>query len=173
MRVGVGVALVVWWFSASRQLSAQRRDSLPVAVGARVRVILTERPVVRIVGAYVGADSARLTVHDERAGIPVGAEWREIESVELFRPGLTSGEAFGRGARAGAVIAGTLAVAGVAYGIVWDSRRTCDNVDECYPHSGVLGAVVLGYLGSVGGTIIGGTAGLLFRDRWKSVWRPR
>jgi hypothetical protein len=61
----------------------------------------------------------------------------------------------------------------VAYGIVWDARATCENVDECYQHSGVVAAVVFGYLGTVAGTVLGGTTGLIARDRWRTVWRNR
>jgi hypothetical protein len=83
---------------------------LAVAAGARVRVILHERPIVRIIGPFVRADSARVLVHDDRAGILVGADWKDIESIEVYR------------------------------------------------------------LITIGGTVVGGTLGLLFQDSWRTVW---
>jgi hypothetical protein len=152
-------------------LGAQRRDSLAVAVGARVRVILNERPTVRIIGAYVGADSTGVMVHDDRAEKLVATDWKDVESIEVFRRRLTNHEAFSRGARAGAIVFGTIAVAGLVTAIVWDARGGCENVDYCVPATLVI--LPVGYLFTIGGTVLGGTLGLLFQDNWRTVWRPR
>lgn len=169
LRVHVAAAAIAALAVAWSPALAQRRDSLAVAAGARVRVILYERPIVRIIGAYVGADSARVVVHDERAGILVGADWKDIESIEVFRRRLTNHEAFGRGARVGAIVFGTVAVAGIVTAIVADARGTCDDI--CIPATFV--AVPFGYLVTVGGTLVGGSLGLLFQDNWRTVWHPR
>ena len=156
----------------SGRLDAQRRDSLPVAAGARVRVILNERPIVRIIGPLVLADSAGVAVR--RPGAVVAAEWKDVESIEVFQRRLTNHEAFGRGARVGAIASGTVAVAGVVAAIVYDARGGCnhgDAADYCIPAT--LIAVPLGYLFTVGGTLVGGSLGLMFREDWHTAWRAR
>jgi hypothetical protein len=173
LRVHVAAAAIAALAVASSPALAQRRDSLAVAAGARVRVILYERPIVRIIGAYVGADSARVLVHDERADILVGAEWKDIEYIEVFRRRLTNHEAFGRGARVGAVAFGSIAIAGVVTAIVWDARGGCANSDAEFCIPATFLAVPLGYLVTVGGTLVGGSLGLLFQDNWRTVWHPR
>src|SRR5574338_1328727 len=142
----------------ARPLDAQHRDSLAVAAGARVRLILNERPVVRIIGAYVGADSVHVLIRDRRAGAIVSTEWKDIESIDVFRWRLTNHEAFSRGAKVGAIAFGTIAVAGLVTAIVWDARGGCDNVDYCIPATFI--ALPAGYLLTVGGTVVGGTLGL-------------
>jgi hypothetical protein len=170
-----GLGLVVaGWCAAPDVAVAQRRDSLPVAVGARVRVILHERPTVRIIGALVADDWDRVLVNQEETGILVGVEWKDIESIEVFRRRLTHHQAFGRGARVGAVVFGTIAVVGVVAAVVSDARGGCnrDEGDEyCVPATII--AIPLGYLATVGGTVVGGAVGLLFQDNWHTVWRPR
>ena len=163
--------LVACSCAVPRGLGAQRRDALPVAVGARVRVILNERPTVRIIGGFVEDDSTRLLVKQTRTGMVVSVEWKDIESVDVFRRRLTNQEAFSRGARVGAIVFGTVAVAGLVTAIVWDARGGCDNVDYCIPATVVV--IPVGYLFTIGGTLVGGTLGLLFQDNWHTVWRYR
>ena len=165
--IGVVVASLV-----ARPVEGQRRDSLSVAAGARVRVILYERPMVRIIGSYVESGYTRMLVADERTGIVVGADWDEIELIEAFEKRLTRVDAFGRGARVGAIVFGAMSAAALVTAIVYDVRGYCDAADDvCIPASLVV--LVEGGLLTIGGTIVGGTVGLLFRDRWRTVWRPR
>ena len=151
---------------------AQRRDSLPVAVGTTVRVILLERPVVRFVGPLAGQDSLRVLVDDRRAMSTVNIEWTAIETIEVRKRGLTSSQAFGRGARVGAIVFGTIGTAATIAGVAWDVRGGCreSNAEFCLPGSLI---VIPAYLVTVGGTVLGGVAGLLVRDRWHTVWRYR
>jgi len=149
---------------------AQRRDSLPVAVGTTVRVILLERPVVRFVGPLAGQDSLRVLVSDRRAMSIVNIEWTAIETIEVRRPALTSSAAFGRGARVGAIVFGTVGLAATVAGVTWDLRGGCRESDNEYCWPGSL-IVIPAYLLTVGGTVLGGVTGLMFRDRWHTVWR--
>lgn len=164
-------ALFACWLAAPGTVSAQRRDSLAVAAGARVRVILHDRPVVRILGDFVGADSTRLLITDGRVGMLIDVEWKDVESISVFQRHLGGREAFGRGARVGAVVFGTIAAAGLVTAITWDARGGCDDVDYCIPATLIV--LPLGYLFTVTGTVVGGTFGLLFQDHWRTVWRSR
>ena len=149
---------------------AQRLDSLAVALGTRVRVIVYERPPGKLVGPLVGKDSTRVYVDDDYSGRVMVAEWSSIRSIQVKRRNLLPSEAFARGARVGAIVFGTLGVGLVTYAIVWDAKGGCDNSEYCIPAT--LLAVPLAYLGTIGGTVLSGTVGLLFDGSWRTVWRP-
>lgn len=56
------VLLLLALAAAANSAAAQRRDSLPLPLGARVRVLVTERPPGKYSGSFAGADSLGVQV---------------------------------------------------------------------------------------------------------------
>jgi hypothetical protein len=151
-------------------LAAQRRADLAVARWSRVRVMVSERPPGKVVGEFVGADSIAVHVVDPSTGMAVAIDWSTVRSIDVRVGRRSARDAFGRGAQAGAIIFGTIAVLGIGYAIAWDLNDGCEGRDYCIPAT--LVAIPFGYLLTVGGTVVGGVAGLANRDRWRTLWPP-
>jgi hypothetical protein len=131
--------------------------------------LATERPPGKAVGSFAGADSTAVYVI-AGTGRPATAVPRAIvKSIEVSRRRLTATDAFGRGARVGAVVSGTLAAVLVAAAVAYDLNGECG---ECIPPASVI-AVPFGFALTVGGTAVGGVVALGFRDRWVRVWPRR
>jgi len=164
------LALVVLSSVTTTPLHAQRRADLAVAPSSRVRVMVSERPPGKVVGNFIGADSVALHVIDPSTGVVTAVTWSTVRTVEVRTRRRSARTAFGRGAKAGAIAFGTIAVLGVAYAVVWDLNDGCEGIDYCVPAT--LVAIPFGYLATVTGTALGGVVGLANRDRWQTVWPP-
>ena len=151
-------------------LGAQRRADLAVAPSLRVRVMASERPPGKVVGSFLGADSIAVHVIDPSTGVVTAVNWSTVRTVEVRTRRRSASTAFARGAKAGAITFGTLAVLGIAYAVAWDLNDGCLGVDYCIPAT--LVAIPMGYIGTVVGTALGGVAGLANRDRWETAWPP-
>jgi len=92
--------------------------------------MVTERPPGKVVGAFVGDDSSAVHVIERATGVTVAVEWSKVRSIEVRRGRRTAMEAFARGAKAGALVAGSIAVVGIATAIVWDARGGCEGVER-------------------------------------------
>lgn len=165
------LALVVSPVLGATPLAAQRQADLAVARWSRVRVMVSERPPGKVVGEFVRADSIAVHVVESSTGAAVAIDWSTVRSIDARMSRRSARDAFGRGARAGAIIFGTIAVLGVGYAIAWDLNDGCEGIEYCIPAT--LVAIPFGYLLTVGGTVVGGVAGLANRDSWRSVWPPR
>jgi hypothetical protein len=144
---------------APGELGAQRADTL--TAGARIRIHTGRRNAHE--ATYVRADSGGLVavVHP---GTPATHAWAGVRRVERYAGPLSPGEAFGRGARRGAVVGGVLTVAAVAVAAYSDLRRPCD--------CGISTTAVVASVGSLYAGVfagVGGLVGLAYRDRWQPV----
>ena len=107
MRPIIGAALLLLGYALPRECVAQRREAaLPGLPGTRVRVHTIGPPTV-IAGTLAAKDSVGVSVDDSSRPPAVFVRWDEITFVE-YEQRLTSGAAFRRGAKIGALITGAL-----------------------------------------------------------------
>jgi len=148
-------------------LGAQRQDSLPVAVGARIRVIMdpSTPPPGWMIGRFAGSDvgSLRIALAPDGDAFPI--PWSEIASVEVSRSQRTGGEAFLRGVAYGVAIFGSISLVGIGAAVVYDMSGRCG--DCLLPASAFV--VPAGVVFTAGGALLGGLIGAGFRDRWERV----
>jgi hypothetical protein len=148
-------------------LAAQRQDSLAVAVGARIRVIMdpSTPPPGWMIGRYAGSDVGSLRIALPPDGDAFSIPWSEIASVEVSRSQRTGGEAFMRGAAYGVAIFGSISLVGIGAAAIYDMSGRCG--DCILPASAFV--VPAGVVFTAGGALLGGLIGAGFRDRWERV----
>lgn len=151
----------------ARPLGAQHRDSLAVAVGARIRVVMVPStpPPGWMIGRFAGTDdvSLRMSLPPDEGVFPI--PWSEIASLEVSRSQRTGGEAFMRGVAYGAAIFGAISLVGIGAAAVYDMSGKCG--DCILPLTAF--AVPAGAMVTLGGSLVGGLVGSGFRDRWERV----
>ena len=170
LRISAFVAVVqlVAVAQLAQPLGAQRQDSLPIAAGARIRVILNPStpPPGWMIGRFARMDIGvlHMSLPPDEGIFPVPLS--EIVSVEVSRSQRTGGEAFMRGAAYGAAIFGAISLAGIGAAAVYDMSGKCD---DCFIPATAF-AVPAGAMLTFGGSFIGGLIGSGFRDRWERVY---
>jgi hypothetical protein len=164
-RVGVALAAIVSACLVAAPLSGQVVDSLTIPRETYVRVRLKGRPPITLSGRFVGSDSTGLQLGGQWNAPSAVAKWENIRGVDV-RVRRSASEAFGRGARVGAIVSGTLAVAAVAAAVTYDVRGDCG---ECIPPASII-IVPASYLLTIAGTVLGGVVAIPFDYRWQRVW---
>ena len=149
---------------AAPPLGAQPLDSL--AAGARVRVA-RYAPPPRVVGTVVRSDSLTLVIVPDRGPSTMIMSWSDLEQVDISRGQRPTGEAFARGAKAGALIGVGLGL--VATGLAVREDRECS--DSMIPITLIVAPLSVAFAGVT--TLAGGMVGVAARERWRRVWPPR
>ena len=151
----------------AQPLGAQREDSLPVAVGARIRVVMVPStpPPGWMIGRFASSDGVtlRMSLPPDESVFPV--PWAEIVSLDVSRSQRTGAEAFMHGAKYGAAIFGAVSLVGIGAAAIYDESGKCS---DCMIPATAF-AVPAGVLLTLGGSFVGGLIGSGFRDRWERV----
>jgi hypothetical protein len=166
MRTAItGAALLAGIAGAAQSASAQHRDSLSIPFRKVVRIHTSGAQPNKLTGRYGGsASSGVIIISNQHASI--GVPWDEIRRIDVQarrRPV----ESFGRGARVGAIISGSLAAVIIVAGVVYDLQPCAD----CMMPASVF-TIPVGFVGTIGGTILGGLIAIPVDYRWQPVW-PR
>ena len=137
-------------------------------VGDDVRAAPDTAPTTRVRGVVLRADSAGLTLAPRGHALPLTLAWAEVRQVERLAWRRPAGEAFVRGARWGALVGAATGVVGVGLAFRDERRSPCDGCFVGRPVVAAAGALMFTGVS----TIVGGSVGLAFRDRWVRVRRP-
>ena len=152
-------------FLGCTPLAAQRIDSLAVGAIVRVKLALPLLDMVR--GKLLARDSTGLlTLESTADGTPVTIGRREILSLEVQGPTRTAGQAFGHGAKWGALTGLGISVVLVAVGAIADVRHPCEDI--CII-SNTAAAGIVSVPIMILTPLIGGLIGLSSRERWTRV----
>ena len=166
MRPVIGAALLLLGYALPREGVAQRRDAtLPALPGTRVRVHTIGPPPVVIAGTLAAKDSVGVSVDDPSHPPAVLVRWDEITFVE-YEQRLTSGAAFRRGAKIGALITGGLGAV-IMVAAIAQQNGDCS---DCLA-SPIMFAVPAVVVLTGAGALVGGVLGSGNRTRWVQV-RP-
>ena len=152
-------------FLGHSPLAAQRIDSLAVGAIVRVKLTLPLSDVVR--GRFLARDSTGLlTVESSVDGSSIGIPLREIRRLEVQGSRRTAGQAFGHGAKWGALTGLGISVVLVAVGVVTDVKNPCEDI--CII-SNTAAAGIVSVPIMILSPLIGGLIGLSSRERWTRV----
>ena len=158
--------------SIGSRLDAQCLPVERLPAGRRVRVQMTDRPPGSVTGLIASADSTSLEIARDGSGLTYRVRLEQATRIDVSRERRTRLQAFGRGARVGALVTGALGLVATAGAVYYDLHS---DQESFVPATLVIGVASIGL--TAGGTLLGGVIGLGNRDRWERVWmvpdRPR
>src|SRR5688572_7199920 len=161
----LAAAFVALAFVVASPLRAQTLDSLPE--GARLRV-LRHAPLRPVIGTLVRADSVSLMVVTERRGARLTIPRSDLRRIDVSGGQRSTGEAFRRGAKVGAIIGAGIGLVATGIALHADYTSGCDCM---IPGSAIVGTMSVLFTGAT--TIAGGLIGLAGREQWEYAWPPR